>query len=57
MEFHPGKCQVIRVTKSTKPLDTNYYLHGQKLDVVSSAKYLGVNLSQDLKWNTHIYIM
>jgi len=54
MEFHPGKCQVIRVTKSPKPLDTNYYLHGHKLEVVSSAKYLGVTISNDLKWNVHL---
>ena len=54
MEFHPGKCQVIRVTKALKPKDTEYYLHGHKLDIVSSAKYLGLTIQKDLKWNTHI---
>ena len=54
MEFHPGKCQVIRITKSLKPKDTAYYLHGHKLEVVSSTKYLGLTIQQDLKWNTHI---
>ena len=49
MEFHPGKCQIIRVTKSLTPLDTEYFLHGHKLEAVSSAKYLGITINHDLK--------
>ncbi len=54
MEFHPGKCTVLRITRKTKPVLHNYVLHGRELDVVTEAKYLGVTLSHDLKWNSHI---
>ena len=54
MEFNPGKCQVIHVTRSRSPLPTSYILHGQTLEVVSSAKYLGVDIASDLSWKPHI---
>ena len=54
MEFNPSKCQVIRVTASRTPLQTQYILHGQVLEVVSSARYLGVDISSNLNWNTHV---
>ena len=40
MEFNPSKCQVVRVTSSRNPLQTQYILHGQVLEAVSSARYL-----------------
>ena len=40
IEFNPSKYQVIRVTSSRTPLQTQYILHGQVLEVVSSARYL-----------------
>ena len=54
MEFHPKKCQVIRVTKARKPQEYYYFLHGHQLEVVESAKYLGVTINNNLNWNTHI---
>ena len=54
MEFNPNKCQVIRVASSRFPLDTQYILHGQVLEVVSSARYLGVGIYSNLNWNTHV---
>jgi hypothetical protein len=54
MEFHPLKCQVIRVTRSKTPLATNYLVHNHQLEVVPSAKYLGITISEDLTWNKHI---
>ena len=54
MDFNPSKCQVIRVTSSRTPLHTQYILHGQVLEGVSSARYLGVDISSNLKWNTHV---
>ena len=52
MSFHPEKpCTVLRITTSKQyRRETNYFLHGQRLQVTDSAKYLGVNLSDDLKW-------
>ena len=54
MEFNPSKCQVVRVTPSRKLINVTYTLHGQVLEVVTSAKYLGVDISSGLSWNTHI---
>ena len=41
MEFNPSKCQVVRVTSSRDPLQTQYIRHGQVLEAVRSARYLG----------------
>ncbi|KAK3109083.1 hypothetical protein FSP39_022693 [Pinctada imbricata] len=54
MEFNPSKCQVIRVSTSRNPIQTKYSLHGQVLEATSSARYLGVDISCDLSWRTHI---
>ena len=56
MEFHPDKCEVLRISKKWKSntLQPNYVLRGHELKVVSQAKYLGVTISGDLRWNTHI---
>ena len=54
MEFNPGKCQVHHITKS-KPLRSQYTLHGQILESTDSAKYLSINISEDLNWNNHIH--
>ena len=56
MEFNPSKCQVIQVTgsRSRKPVSANYCLHGQILETVTCAKYLGVDISSDLSWRSHI---
>ena len=50
MEFHPGKCQVIRVTNKVKPLIANYSIHGVTLQFFKSVKYLGVTIDANLKW-------
>lgn len=44
MEFHPSKCQLLRVTNKRKPVTNSYNIRGHKLDVVDSAKYLGVTI-------------
>lgn len=54
MEFHPNKCVVLIISKTKHKFLFNYRLHGQILEVVDSAKYLGVSLSEDLSWNKHI---
>ena len=54
MEFNPSKCQVVRVTSSRTLFNIAYTLHGQVLEVVTSAKYLGVDISSGLSWNPHI---
>ena len=54
MSFHPDKCVQLPVTRSRKPLVTEYHLHGHTLDTVASAEYLGVTIARDLSWSEHI---
>ena len=55
MKFHPDKCNVIRITNKTKKTDTNYHLHGHTLELLASAKYLGLTITNKLQWDQHIY--
>lgn len=54
MDFHPEKCQVMHITRKRQPRPYQYVLHGHVLEVVSEAKYLGVTISSDLRWKTHV---
>ena len=49
-----SKCQVLHITRSKQPLNTQYTLHDQVLEATVTAKYLGVTISKDLSWNDHI---
>ena len=42
------------MTGSRKPIASEYELHGQVLETVTSAKYLGVDLSSNMSWGPHI---
>ena len=55
MEFNPSKCQVVHVTGSKRHVKWDYILHGQVLESVTCAKYLGVDISGSLNWNSHIH--
>ena len=54
MDFNPNKCQVLHISKSRHPAQHIYMLYGQVLEAMDHAKYLGVDISKDLSWNTHI---
>ena len=54
MSFNPSKCQVLHVTRLKTPIPSKYSLHNTELESVSAAKYLGVTISDDLNWGTHI---
>ena len=70
MEFRPTKCQTLLITRSRKPLQASYILHGHTLENVSSAnsyilhghtlenvlsaKYLGVTINNTVSWDDHI---
>ena len=53
-DFNPSKCQALHITKSRHPAQHVYMLHGQALEAADHAKYLGVDISKDPSWNTHI---
>ena len=57
MSFHPGKCQVLNVTRKRSPIHFSYSIHGVILQIVDSAKYLGLNLTNSLSWNDHIDVI
>ena len=40
MQFHPDKCQVLRITNKRNPIIFNYTLHDHILVTVTQAKYL-----------------
>jgi hypothetical protein len=54
MSFNPSKCNVVRITRKKKPLKLPYMLKNEELESAATAGYLGVTISQDLSWNTHI---
>ena len=54
MQFHPDKCQVLRITNKRNPIIFNYTLHDHILATVTQANYLGVTITNDLNWKQHV---
>ena len=55
MRFQPVKCNMMQLTrKRIKTIHASYTLEGTNLENVESIKYLGVTITSDLRWNTHV---
>ena len=55
LRFNARKCNIMRATHAKKKqLLYEYKLGGEALLPTNSTAYLGVELSSDLKWNTHV---
>ena len=55
MRFQPVKCNIMQITrKRIKKINASYNLEGTVLNSVENIKCLGVTITNDLKWNTHI---
>ena len=55
MRFQPVKCNMMQLTRKwIKKIHASYTLEGTNLENVESIKYLGVTITSDLRWNTHV---
>ena len=54
MQFNVTKCHTMRISRKKEPVLMDYYIDGQKLSPVKNHPYLGVMLSNDLRWNSHV---
>ena len=55
MRFQPVKYNIMQLTrKRIKKINAVHSLEGTILENVDNIKYLGVTISKDLKWNTHV---
>ena len=53
MKFNPSKCKIICISTNKSPL-RKYVFCGSELDQVDSVSYLGVILTNNLKWSQHV---
>ena len=55
MRFQPVKCNMMQLTrKDLNKIQASFTLEGAVLENVDNIKYIGVTITNDLKWNTHI---
>jgi hypothetical protein len=54
MEFNVSKCAIMNITTKRNKSIFEYSMAGQKLSVVKHHPYLGVELSENMKYNIHI---
>ena len=52
MRFQPVKCKMMQLTnKRINKIEVSYIMEGTVLEKVDSIKYLGVTITNDIKWN------
>ena len=55
MRFQPVKCNMMQITrKRIKKIHPSYTPEGTVFENVESIKYLGVTITNVLRWNTHV---
>ena len=54
MFFNPDKSVFMRITRKHNPITHNYTINDISIQEVSSTKYLGVTITNNLSWSTHI---
>ena len=54
MMFNAAKCHLLKITRQQKGHPTSYTIKGVQLQQVDHHPYLGVELTSDLTWKTHI---
>ena len=53
MRFQPVKCNIMQITRK-RIKNSSHTLEGTDLDNVEKIKSLGITITNDLKWNTHV---
>jgi len=54
MEFNPSKCKVVTISHNNNPPQRKYVFCGVELERVDSFPYLGVIITNKLKWSAHV---
>ena len=54
MEFNPSKCKIVTISQKNNPPQRKYVFCGVELEKVDSFPYLGVTISNKLKWSAHV---
>ena len=55
LQLHPEKCKELRISFSKNPVVLDKVtLNGKEIELVESAKLLGVTITNNLTWNAHI---
>ena len=54
MTFQPVKCNMMQLTRERMKIHASYTLEGTDLEIVENINYLGVTITNDLRWNTHV---
>ena len=57
MRFNARKCHLLKITRQREPLQTQYSIDDSHLEEVQHHPYLGVELTSDLTWKSHITII
>ena len=56
VQLNNDKCKELRISFTKKSPEFNPILiNGEELEIVQSAKLLGVTISHNLSWNNHIF--
>ena len=55
LKFNVAKCHTMSITTKKNPITFNYILNDSILSRVSSCPYLGINITHDLSWKSHIH--
>jgi hypothetical protein len=54
INFNSSKCKVLTISRRRRPITTNYHLGSTDLKRVDSEVDLGITVTSNLCWNTHI---
>ena len=57
MQLNIDKCVVLRCTRSTSPINYDYNLNDETLQVAEPHRYLGLTFHENMQWSHHIQAM